>query len=64
MKESSDFHFVYKILLLGDSMVGKTSFLMRYTDNEFIENPISTVGLDIKLKYIKLENEKIIKIQL
>lgn len=64
MKESSDFDFMYKILLLGDSMVGKTSFLMRYTDNEFIDNPISTVGLDYKLKYLKLQNEKTIKMQL
>ena len=42
--------FLYKILLLGDSSVGKTCFLMRYTDNTFQEIHMSTIGLDYKLK--------------
>lgn len=38
------------IWLLGDSGVGKTSFLCRYTDNIFYPNYISTVGIDFKEK--------------
>ena len=55
---------VYKILLLGDSEVGKSCFLMRYADNVFVENYITTIGLDYKLKYIQLDSGEIIKVQL
>ena len=55
---------LYKILLLGDSAVGKTCFLMRYTDNTFTEIHMSTIGLDYKLKNVQLDNGKIVKIQI
>ncbi len=56
--------FIYKILLLGDSSVGKTCFLMRYIDNTFQDIHMSTIGLDYKLKNVQLENGKMVKIQL
>ena len=56
--------FLYKILLLGDSSVGKTCFLMRYTDNTFQEIHMSTIGLDYKLKNVQLEDGKFVKIQI
>ena len=55
---------VYKILLLGDSEVGKSCFLMRYSDNVFVENYITTIGLDYKLKYVQLDSGEMIKVQL
>lgn len=38
----------FKILLLGDSSVGKTSLLVRYTDDIFSDDEISTLGIDVK----------------
>jgi small GTP-binding protein len=65
MKTSStETDLVYKILLLGDSEVGKSCFLMRYADNVFVENYITTIGLDYKLKYIQLDSGQVIKVQL
>ncbi len=64
MSSSQDNDAVYKILLLGDSEVGKSCFLMRYADNVFVENYITTIGLDYKLKYVQLENGEKIKVQL
>ena len=55
---------VYKILLLGDSDVGKSCFLMRYADNVFVDNHMTTIGLDYKLKYIQLDSGEIIQVQL
>ena len=55
---------LYKILLLGDSSVGKTCFLMRYTDNTFQEIHMSTIGLDYKLKNVQLDDGKMAKIQI
>ena len=56
--------FLYKILLLGDTSVGKTCFLMRYTDNTFQEIHMSTIGLDYKLKNVQLDEGKMYKIQI
>ena len=55
---------VYKVLLLGDTKVGKTCFLMRYTDNTFQETHMSTIGLDYRLKTMKLSSGKNVKVQI
>ena len=62
--KTTDAELVYKILLLGDSEVGKSCFLMRYSDNIFVENYITTIGLDYKLKYVQLDSGETIKVQL
>ena len=50
----------FKVLLLGDSMVGKTAFILRFCEGIFDnEGSISTIGLDTKTKYIKHKNKKI-----
>ena len=54
----------YKILILGDTSVGKTCVLTRYTDNRFEKNYLSTIGIDYKLKNIKLDNGKTVKLQI
>lgn len=54
-------HYV-KILMLGDTGVGKTSLLMRYSANEFTNSMMSTVGVDLKTKYVNLM-EKVVKVQ-
>ena len=56
--------FSFKILLLGDSSVGKTCFLKRYTDGTFQDAYLSTIGFDFKFKYITLDNGKTVKVQL
>ena len=48
----------YKLLFLGESNVGKTSLLLRYTDGVF-ENGLPTVGIDVKYKYLTYDNKKI-----
>ena len=55
---------VYKVLLLGDSTVGKTCFLLRYCDKTFQEAHLSTIGLDYRLKTMTLKSGKNIKLQI
>ena len=64
MSEKKQKELLYKILLLGDSSVGKTCFLMRYADNTFQEIHMSTIGLDYKLKNVQLDGGKIVKVQI
>ncbi len=46
----TSYDYLIKLLLLGDSCVGKTCFLHRYTDGQFREKFIATVGVDFRLK--------------
>ena len=49
----------FKILLLGDTEVGKTSYILRFCDDKFKENSLTTIGLDTKTKFIKVNDKKI-----
>ncbi len=52
-----------KIMLLGESQIGKTSLIQRYVKNNFNLSYITTVGIDFQLKQIKMNN-KSIKLQI
>ena len=49
----------FKILLLGDSSVGKTAFIVRFCDGKFEDDSLTTIGLDTKTKFIKVNDKKI-----
>ena len=59
MDKNDDSQASVKILILGESAVGKTSILVRYVDDKFEEAGISTLGVDYKYKIIKFESLKI-----
>ena len=50
---------LFKILLIGDSGVGKTCILCRFSDDSFNASFISTIGIDFKMKTIELNGKKI-----
>jgi Ras-related protein Rab-1A len=54
---------IYKIILLGSFDSGKTRFIRRYADNIDDSSFITTIGVDFKIKSIKIDN-KIIKLQI
>ena len=54
----------FKIILIGNSGVGKTSILQRYIFDSFYDNMLSTIGLSSKNKEITLKNGKTIMLQL
>ncbi len=47
----------YKILLVGDSQVGKTSILHRYAEDNILISPITTIGVDFKIKSIRIKDD-------
>jgi len=51
------------LLIIGESGVGKTCLLLRFTDDSFTANHLTTIGIDFKIKIINLEN-KLIKLQI
>ena len=48
-----------KILLVGDSSVGKTTLLLKYTEDKFSESHITTIGVEYKDKEITINNRKV-----
>jgi Ras-related protein Rab-8A len=57
--EEAKKHMQVKLLLLGDMAVGKTSLMMRLTDDEFNLNIIGTAGIDLKKKTLNIEGEDV-----
>ena len=49
----------FKILTIGESGVGKTSVLLRYTEQKFNKNHLTTIGIDFKAKTINLHSKSI-----
>lgn len=64
-KDAADqnFDYMFKLLIIGNSSVGKTSFLFRYADDSFTSAFVSTVGIDFKVKTV-FRNEKRVKLQI
>lgn len=59
-----NYDYLYRIVLFGDSAVGKTSFMNKYIKNDDIQNYLPTIGVDFGAKLIKYNNHKIIKVHL
>jgi Ras-related protein Rab-1A len=58
-----EYDYLFKVLLIGDSAVGKTSVLLRYVDDTFNPEFQTTIGVDFKISTFQL-NGKVIKLQL
>ena len=53
--EQSIRSFIYKVVVVGDGGVGKTSTVLRYCENAFKENYIMTIGSNFSTKQVELE---------
>ena len=53
------FDYMFKLLVVGESGVGKTCMLLRFADDSFEDNFLSTIGVDFKVKEIVVDNQKV-----
>ena len=63
VKDDDKYDILLKLVMIGDSGVGKTNILSRYINNEFSLTTKSTVGVEFGSKLIK-KNDKIIQLQI
>lgn len=49
----------YKILVLGDSRVGKTTITYRACENKFLKHTEATVGVDLRSRVMQIHSEEI-----
>ena len=58
-----EYEHILKVVIIGDSGVGKSCILLRYVDELFTESFIVTIGVDFKFKTIDIDDKKV-KIQI
>ncbi|WVQ77485.1 GTP-binding protein ypt1 [Cryptococcus sp. DSM 104548] len=63
MSGAPEYDYLFKLLLIGDSGVGKSCLLLRFADDTYTESYISTIGVDFKIRTIELEG-KTVKLQI
>jgi len=56
---NADYDHLFKLLLIGDSGVGKSSLLLRFADNTFSDSFIATIGVDFKIRTIDLNGAQV-----
>ncbi|KAF8820208.1 Rab1 protein [Cardiosporidium cionae] len=57
------YHHLFKLVLIGDSGVGKSCLLLRFADDAFAESYITTIGVDFRFRTIHVD-EKVVKLQI
>ena len=57
--KSASYDYLIKLLLIGDSGVGKSCLLLRFSDDSFTPSFITTIGIDFKIRTIELDNKRI-----
>ncbi|XP_044472690.1 ras-related protein RABE1c-like [Mangifera indica] len=55
----ADYDYLIKLLLIGDSGVGKSCLLLRFSDDSFTTSFITTIGIDFKIRTIELDGKRI-----
>ncbi|EXC35055.1 Ras-related protein RABE1a [Morus notabilis] len=55
----ADYDYLIKLLLIGDSGVGKSCLLLRFSDGSFTTSFITTIGIDFKIRTIELDSKRI-----
>lgn len=56
---AKQYDILLRLLMLGDSGVGKTSMLRRFTESDFDSSHFSTIGVDFKMKTLEIDGVKV-----
>ncbi|KAK3398171.1 ras family-domain-containing protein [Sordaria brevicollis] len=59
MSSNRNYDFLIKLLLIGDSGVGKSCCLLRFSEDSFTPSFITTIGIDFKIRTIELDGKRV-----
>lgn len=54
---NNEYDYLFKLLIIGDSSVGKSCLLLRFADDSYDDTYISTIGVDFKIRTVELEGK-------
>ena len=57
--QDNEYEFIFKVLLLGNSNVGKSSLFLRFVDDIWNDTFVPTIGVDFKIKTFEIDSKKI-----
>lgn len=63
-RSEPNYFYQFRVILIGDSTVGKSSLLRQFTDGSFIQSSDPTVGVDFHVRIIELDESVRVKLQL
>mmetsp|Transcript_13894 Transcript_13894/g.50609 ORF Transcript_13894/g.50609 Transcript_13894/m.50609 type:complete len:217 (+) Transcript_13894:256-906(+) len=58
-RSRQDYDYLIKLLLIGDSGVGKSCLLLRFSDDSFTTSFITTIGIDFKIRTVELDGKRV-----
>jgi len=58
-RRNSEYDFLFKVLLIGNSGVGKSSLLVRFAEDTFTESFMPTIGVDFKIRNNEVDGKTI-----
>ena len=58
-----EYDYIFKVLLIGNSDVGKSSLILRYVDQIWNDVFVPTIGVDFKVKSLEVD-KKLVKMQI
>ena len=59
LNNQNEFHYLFKVVLVGNSAVGKSSIVIRYADDEISDVFLATIGVDFRFKSFPYEGNKV-----
>ena len=57
--KNREYNYLFKMVLVGNSSVGKSSIVLSFADGEFNETYITTIGVDFRFRALQFEDKKV-----
>ena len=57
-KKANHYDYMAKIIIIGDSGVGKTNFITRFCEDNFKDSYVATIGVDFKIKTVEVGGKR------
>lgn len=54
-----EYDYLIKLVIIGNSSVGKSSVLLRFSDDQFSESYLTTIGVDFRFKTLNIDGRKV-----
>jgi Ras-related protein Rab-1A len=54
-----EYDYLFKLVIIGNSGVGKSSLLLRFADDQFSESYLTTIGVDFRFRTLPIDNKNV-----